>query len=59
VDTLILLSTAQPLPDRYALNFEGDSLARGAESPLRQLPGNTSGGTADFPAKFLPTGALD
>ncbi|MGA3264281.1 MAG: caspase family protein [Terracidiphilus sp.] len=56
VDTLILLSTAQPLPDPYALNFEGVASrgTRGAESPLQQLLGNTSGGTRGFSGE-IPT----
>ena len=37
VDTLILLSTAQPLPDPYALNFRGRGLAWRAE--FRIAPG--------------------
>ena len=47
VDTLILLSTAQPLSDPYALNFEGVAArgTRGAESPLEKLLNQTSGGT--------------
>ncbi len=47
VDTLILLSTAQPLPDPYALNFDGVATrgARGVESPLERLLANTSSGT--------------
>jgi Caspase domain len=47
VDTLILLSTEQPLPDPFALNFEGVATrgARGATSPLENLLSNTSGGT--------------
>ncbi len=47
VDTLILLSTAQPLPDPYALNFEGVARreSRGIESPLEKLLANASGGT--------------
>jgi len=47
MDTLILLSTAQPLPDPYALNFEG-ATSRGehaAQSPLERLLNRTSGGT--------------
>ena len=46
VDTLILLSTAQPLPDPYVLNFEGVAArgTRGKESPLEKLLGDTSGG---------------
>jgi hypothetical protein len=47
VDTLILLSTEQPLPDPFALNFEGVATrgARGASSPLGRLLSDTSGGT--------------
>jgi hypothetical protein len=47
VDTLILLSTEQPLPDPFALNFEGVATrgARGATSPLEKLLSDTSGGT--------------
>ncbi len=47
VDTLILLSTAQPLPDPYVLDFEGVATrgTRGVESPLEKLLANTSSGT--------------
>jgi len=47
VDTLILLSTKQPLPDPFALNFEGVASrgTRGATSPLEKLLDDTSGGT--------------
>jgi hypothetical protein len=47
VDTLILLSTEQPLPDPFVLNFDGVASrgARGAASPLEKLLGNASGGT--------------
>jgi hypothetical protein len=50
VDTLILLSTAQPLPDPYALDFEGVATrgARGLDSPLEKLLANTSSGTRGF-----------
>jgi hypothetical protein len=47
MDTLILLSTAQPLPDPYALNFEG-ATSRGeqaAQSPLEKLLNHASSGT--------------
>ena len=39
VDTLIMLSTQEPLPDPYVLNFEGVATrgARGADSPLQKL----------------------
>jgi hypothetical protein len=56
VDTFILLSTAQPLPDPYALNFEGVAArgSRGADSPLERLLANTSGGTRGFSGE-VPT----
>ena len=56
VDTLILLSTAQPLPDPYALNFEGVASrgTRGVESPLERLLGQTSAGTRGFSGE-VPT----
>lgn len=56
VDTLILLSTAQPLPDPYVLNFEGVASrgARGVESPLQRLLNDTSAGTRGFPGE-IPT----
>lgn len=56
VDTFILLSTAQPLPDPYALNFEGVASrgSRGLESPLEKLLANTSSGTRGFSSE-VPT----
>jgi len=56
VDTLIMLSTAQPLPDPYALNFEGVATrgSRGMESPLEKLLANTSSGTRGFSGE-VPT----
>jgi hypothetical protein len=48
VDTLILLSTSQPLPDPYVLNFEGVASrgSRGAGTPLQALlSGRSSGST--------------
>ena len=56
VDTFILLSTAQPLPDPYVLNFEGVATrgSRGADSPLERLLANTSGGTRGFSGE-VPT----
>jgi hypothetical protein len=51
VDTLVLLSTAQPLADPFMLNFEGVATtrgARGAGSPLENLLGQTSAGTRGF-----------
>jgi hypothetical protein len=58
VDTILLISTQEPLPDPYALNFEGVSMrggaARGPSSPLEQLLSNTSGGTRG-PLPEMPT----
>jgi len=56
VDTLSLLSTAQPLPDPYVLNFEGVASRgmRGMESPLEKLLHNTSGGSRGFSGE-IPT----
>jgi Caspase domain/Domain of unknown function (DUF4384) len=56
VDTLILLSTAQPLPDPSALNFEGVATrgARGTNTPLQKLLTNTSSGSRGF-AEPVPT----
>ena len=49
-DTLILLSTEQPLADPYVLNFEGIAKRgeRAAASPLEQLLSQTSAGTRGF-----------
>lgn len=57
VDTLILLSTEQPLPDPYVLNFEGVASrgARGAGSPLEQLLSNRSSGSTRGVAGEMPT----
>jgi hypothetical protein len=56
VDTLILLSTAQPLPDPSALNFEGVASrgARGTDSPLQKLLSSASNGSRGF-AEPIPT----
>lgn len=58
VDTVFLISTQEPLPDPYALNFEGVSqrgaATRGLSTPLEQLLSNTSGGTRG-PLPEMPT----
>ncbi len=54
MDTMILLSTAQPLSDPFVLNFEGVSRSRGAQSPLEQLLSNASSGTRGDPGQ-VPT----
>jgi hypothetical protein len=61
LDTFILLSTAQPLPDPYALNFEGVAHrgTRGIESPLQKLLTDTSGGTRGFPQEIPTNWGID
>lgn len=56
VDTLILLSTEQPLADPFVLNFEGVASrgTRGVSSPLEKLLNQTSGGTRGFSGE-VPT----
>ncbi len=56
VDTLILLSTEQPLGDPFVLNFEGvaERGTRGVSSPLEKLLNQTSGGTRGF-SDAVPT----
>ncbi len=50
VDTMILLTTAQPLPDPSVLNFEGVArgATRGAQTPLERLLSGASSGTRGF-----------
>jgi hypothetical protein len=58
VDTLILLSTAQPLPDPTVLNFDGVArgATRGAKTPLEALLSSASGGTRGLGAEVeVPT----
>lgn len=58
VDTMILLTTAQPLSDPSVLNFDGVArgATRGATSPLAQLLSNTSGGSRGLGAEVeVPT----
>jgi hypothetical protein len=46
IDTMILLSTKQPLPNPYALEFEGTTRSgQAAQSPLERLLTNASTGT--------------
>lgn len=49
VDTVLLISTQEPLPDPTALNFEGvgsrNGLTRGEYNPLQQLLSSASSGT--------------
>lgn len=60
VDTLILLSTAQPLPDPYGLEFDGAARRGGSEqSPLQQLLDNTSHATRGAPQPVPTDWGLD
>ena len=56
IDTLVMLSTAQPLPDPSALEFEGVATRGGGgdSSPLGRLLTDTSRGTRG-PATEVPT----
>jgi len=59
IDTMILLSTAQPLSDPYVLNFEGVARnTRGVTSPLEQLLSNTSSGTRGSPGAVPATWSI-
>jgi len=55
-DTVLLISTEEPLPDPFTLKFEGvgQRATRGGESPLQQLLGGTSAGTRGL-IPTLPT----
>ncbi len=58
VDTMVLLTTAQPLSDPSVLNFEGVARGgtRGVKSPLEQLLSSASGGTRGIGAEVeVPT----
>lgn len=57
LDTILLISTDEPLADPYSLNFKGVSTrgARQASSPLEQLLSNTSSGTRGFDLEPVPT----
>jgi hypothetical protein len=58
VDTMILLTTAQPLPDPDVLNFDGVArgATRGAQSPLQQLLSSASSGSRGIGAEVeVPT----
>ena len=58
VDTMILLSTAQPLPDPSVLNFEGVArgATRSAKSPLEELLSSASAGSRGLGAEVeVPT----
>jgi hypothetical protein len=57
VDTVLLISTQEPLPDPSALNFEGVGTRGGisaTNNPLQQLLSSTSAGTRG-PLPEMPT----
>jgi len=58
VDTILMISTQEPLSDPYELNFEGvssrGSSTRGVQSPLQQLLSGASAGTRGEPP-YVPT----
>jgi hypothetical protein len=58
VDTILFISTQEPLPDPYALNFEGVGTRGGSagvsNNPLEQLLSSTSAGTRG-PVAEMPT----
>ena len=57
LDTILLISTDEPLADPYSLNFKGVSTrgAKQAQSPLEQLLSNASSGTRGFDLEPVPT----
>jgi hypothetical protein len=58
VETLILLSTEEPLPDPYVLNFEGVASrggGRGVETPLAKLLSDRSSGSTRGLEGDVPT----
>jgi Caspase domain len=61
IDTLVMLSTAQPLPDPSALEFEGVATRGlgGDASPLGKLLADTSRGTRGAPADVPTNWGID
>jgi Caspase domain len=61
VETLILLSTADPLPDPSLLSFEGAARRgpRGADSALQRLLTDTNSGTRGLQAEIPTNWGLD
>jgi hypothetical protein len=63
METILLISTKEPLPDPYMLNFDGVSAsgagARAAVSPLQQLLANTSAGVRGAPQEVPKEWSVD
>jgi hypothetical protein len=58
LESMILLTTTQPLPDPYVLDFEGvaRSVSRGAQTPFEKLLSNASSGSrGGVPDADIPT----
>jgi hypothetical protein len=58
LESMILLTTSQPLPDPYVLDFAGvaRAVSRGAQSPFEKLLSNASSGTrGGVPDADIPT----
>jgi len=57
VDTVLFLTTEQPLPDPFALNFKGVSSrgTRGVQMPLERLLSGASAGTRGLIPGEVPT----
>jgi hypothetical protein len=57
LDTLLMISTNEPLSDPYSLNFKGVATRGGVgpQSPLERLLSNASSGTRGFDLGEVPT----
>ncbi len=58
LDTILMISTAEPLSDPYSLNFKGVATRGGLgppKSPLERLLSNASSGTRGFDFGEVPT----
>ena len=58
LDTILLISTSEPLSDPYSLNFKGVASRGGIsrpQSPLERLLSNTSSGTRGLDLQEVPT----
>jgi Caspase domain len=57
LDTILMISTSEPLSDPYSLNFKGVTTRGGIgpQSPLERLLSNASSGTRGFDLGEVPT----